>query len=174
MPLRLHHNAYVCADQERTRRFYEDVLGLPLLATWIEDGEFPDFPGRRVSYSHTFYGIADGGALAFFAFADPEIAAAYKANRQPLFVHIALAVTEAGQQELQRRLDAAGLPVTVREHGYCRSIYVEDPDGLLVEFTADAPDVEQINARQRETAHETLRRWSAGDRTVNNDIRPHR
>ncbi len=41
-------NAYVCADQERTRHFYEDIVGLlPLLAAWIEEAEFPEFPGRR-------------------------------------------------------------------------------------------------------------------------------
>ena len=44
LPVRLHHNAYVCADQEKTRHFYEDIVGLPLVATWIEQGEFPDFP----------------------------------------------------------------------------------------------------------------------------------
>jgi hypothetical protein len=40
LPERLYHHAYVCADQERTRRFYEDVLGLPLIATWIEREEY--------------------------------------------------------------------------------------------------------------------------------------
>lgn len=174
LPLRLHHNAYVCADPERTRHFYEDVIGLPLLATWIEEAEFPDFPGRRLSYSHTFYGIGDGGALAFFNFADAEASEAYKAKKQSPFVHIALAVTAAGQKEIKRRLDDASLPVREVDHGYCTSIYVQDPDGLRVEFTADPPDVETIGARQRATAHEALRRWTAGDRTVNNDIRPHR
>lgn len=174
LPLRLHHNAYVCADQEQTRRFYEDVIGLPLLATWIEEAEFPDFPGRRLSYCHTFFGIADGGALAFFNFADAEASAAYKAQKQPSFVHIALAVTEAGQQEIKQRLTGASLPVREVDHGYCKSIYVQDPDGLLVEFTADAPDADRIGARQRATAHETLRRWTTGDRSVNNDVRPHR
>jgi hypothetical protein len=43
LPLRLHHNAYVCADQERTRRFYEDVIGLPLLP-----------PGSRRRSSRSF------------------------------------------------------------------------------------------------------------------------
>lgn len=174
LPLRLHHNAYVCADQERTRRFYEDIIGLPLLATWIEEAEFPEFPGRRMSYSHTFYGIGDGGALAFFNFADPEAAAAYKAKKQPSFVHIALAVTEAAQQEIQRRIKEAGMPVREVDHGYCKSIYVQDPDGLIVEFTSDPPDAGKIADHQRATAHETLRRWTAGDRMVNNDIRPHR
>jgi glyoxylase I family protein len=174
LPLRLHHNAYVCADPERTRHFYEDIIGLPLLATWIEEAEFPEFPGRRLSYSHTFYGIGDGGALAFFNFADPEASSAYTAKKQSLFVHIALAVTEAGQREIKQRLADASLPVREIDHGYCKSIYVQDPDGLLVEFTSDPPDADQIGARQRATAHETLRRWTAGDRTVNNNVRPHR
>jgi catechol 2,3-dioxygenase-like lactoylglutathione lyase family enzyme len=174
LPLRLHHNAYVCADQERTRHFYEDILGMPLLATWIEEAEFPEFPGRRQSYCHTFFGMGDGGALAFFNFADPEAAAAYKARSQPRFVHIALAVTEAAQAEMLKRIRKAGLAVREADHGYCKSIYVEDPDGLAVEFTADAPDVDRINAHQKATAHESLRRWASGDRTVNNDIRPHR
>ncbi|MGD9885860.1 MAG: VOC family protein [Reyranella sp.] len=174
LPQRLHHNAYVCENQERTRQFYEDIIGLPLLATWVEEAEFPQFPGKRLSYSHTFYGIGDGGALAFFEFPDPEAAAAFKARQQPSFVHIALAVSDATQKEIKQRLTAAGKSVRQVDHGYCTSIYVQDPDGLIVEFTADAPGADKIAAHQRATAHETLRRWSAGDRTVNNDIRPHR
>ena len=30
LPMRLHHTAYVTKDQEKTRQFYEDVIGLPL------------------------------------------------------------------------------------------------------------------------------------------------
>ena len=36
LPLRLHHNAYVVKDQEANRRFLEDLLGIPLVATWCE------------------------------------------------------------------------------------------------------------------------------------------
>jgi glyoxylase I family protein len=173
LPMRLHHNAYVCADQERTRHFYEDIIGLPLVATWIEQGEFPEFPGRKIAYVHTFFGIGDGGALAFFAFGDADVAARFKALQQPFFVHIALAVSEKVQDEIKARLTAAKLPVRERDHGYCKSIYAADPDGLVVEFTSDPADVARINAQQRETAHETLKRWVAGDRQVNNNIRPH-
>ena len=97
----------------------------------------------------------------------------YKANKQPFFVHIALAVTAATQDEIKRRLGDAGLSVRERDHGYCKSIYCQDPDGLVVEFTSDPPDADQIHARARATAHAALQRWMAGDRTVNNDIRPH-
>ena len=36
VPSRLHHTAYVSKDLEATRHFYEDILGLPLVATWCE------------------------------------------------------------------------------------------------------------------------------------------
>lgn len=171
LPIRLHHNAYVVADQARTRHFYEDVVGLPLIATWIEAKEFPAFPGRQLSYAHTFYGIGDGGALAFFEFADEDAAKHFRANEQDRFVHIALAVTQAVQDGILARLNAEGCASRMVDHGYCNSLYVSDPDGLLVEFTVDPEDIESINAWQKEKAHDALERWIAGDRTVNNDIR---
>src|SRR3977135_2398372 len=77
-PRRLHHNARVVKDHEKTRQFYQDVVGMPLVATWAEVGQFPEFPERRISYCHTFYGLADGGALAFFGFAEPDVYEAFK------------------------------------------------------------------------------------------------
>ena len=35
-PTRLHHYAFPTKDQEATRAFYEDMIGLPLVATWSE------------------------------------------------------------------------------------------------------------------------------------------
>ena len=51
------------------------------------------------------------------------------------------------------------------EHGYCRSLYTEDPNGLLLEFTADVPNAEQIAAERRADADDTLKRWLGGDHT---------
>ena len=39
LPKRLHHTAYVTKDLEATRAFYEDLIGLPLTATWSEQDE---------------------------------------------------------------------------------------------------------------------------------------
>ncbi|HTI81846.1 MAG TPA: VOC family protein, partial [Acetobacteraceae bacterium] len=69
LPLRLHHHAYAVKDQEANRRFFEDILGIPLVATWCERTFRPEV-GREVDYCHTFYEVGDGGALAFFQFAD--------------------------------------------------------------------------------------------------------
>jgi catechol 2,3-dioxygenase-like lactoylglutathione lyase family enzyme len=169
---RLHHTAYVTKDQEATRAFYEDVLGFPLLATWSEADEL--FGAVRV-YCHTFFGLADGSALAFFQFADEADQELFDPALAPSpFRHIAVKVDAAGQAEVERRLTAAGWKpeqTYVLEHGYCRSLYTEDPNGMLLEFTLDVPEAEEMSARRAGDAHETLRRWLAGDHTSNNTYR---
>lgn len=52
LPTRLHHSAYVTSDMETTRHFYEDLIGMPLVATWCESDELFGKPllfrlGRR-------------------------------------------------------------------------------------------------------------------------------
>jgi catechol 2,3-dioxygenase-like lactoylglutathione lyase family enzyme len=168
VPSRLHHHAFVVADQERTRHFYEDVLGMPLVATWCER---ENVRGKVREYCHTFFSLADGSALAFFQFADADDHAELAAPRSTTLNHVALAVDEAGQGALIRRLEAHEVPYRVVEHGYCRSLYISDPDGLTVEFTCDAVDVEEIGALRRADAHAELRRWLGGDRSPNNDLR---
>jgi glyoxylase I family protein len=172
LPSRLHHTAYVTRDLEQTRRFYEDIIGLPLLATWRESDEL--FGAIR-TYCHCFFGIGDGGALAFFQFEKPEDAAQFGPT-MPFspFHHIALAVDRRTQQAIERRLKKAGYKEPqsfVLEHGYCRSVYVTDPNGMIVEFTGDHPRVRQINIARRKDARSELKRWLAGDHRSNNTYR---
>ena len=171
LPQRLHHNARVVKDHERTRYFYEDVVGMPLLATWAEVGQFPDFPERRISYCHTFYGLADGGALAFFGFAEPDVYEAFKAKTQSAFNHIALAVSPELQNEIKQKLEKTGHKTVFIDHGYCQSLYVQDPDDLTLEFTSDPKNIGEINEWQSKTAHDTLSKWIGGDRKPNNNLR---
>jgi glyoxylase I family protein len=172
LPSRLHHTAYVARDLEATRAFYEDVIGLPLVATWCEIDEL--FGAQRV-YCHLFFELADGGALAFFKFANPQDEELFGPQMPPSpFHHIALKVDQETQQGIEQRLQAAGYkePQTyVLEHGYCRSVYVTDPNGMILEFTLDHPDVAQIGELRRRTAHSELERWLAGDHRSNNTYR---
>ena len=83
-------------------------------------------------------------------------------------------VDAEGQAELERRLKEAGwMPDStyVLEHGYCRSLYTQDPNGMLLEFTVDVPQADEIARDRAADAHETLRRWLAGDHTSNNAYR---
>jgi len=169
LPSRLHHTAYVTKDLEATRHFYEDLVGLPLIATWCEkDHVF----GKEREYCHAFFGIGDGGALAFFQFADPaDINEFVPDMPKTPFVHLALKADRATQDALWQRLQNAGLKepeIFALEHGYCRSIYMTDPNGMIVEFTVDADNADEINRTQRANAHTELKRWLAGDRHSNN------
>lgn len=174
-PQRLHHHAYVVKDQERNRQFFEDTLGIPLTATWCEQ-HFSPWVNRDVAFCHTFYSLADGGALAFFSFADDEVYQKCQAA-QPAeigaFNHIAFKMDAAGYDEILTRARAAGEAVREADHGYCRSMYCTSPDGLIVEFTVDGPDVAEIDALRRADAHSELARWVAGDHRTNNDLRLH-
>ncbi|HTI68068.1 MAG TPA: VOC family protein [Caulobacteraceae bacterium] len=175
LPARLHHHAFTVRDQEVNRHFMEDILGVPLVATWCERTFRPEV-GREVDYCHTFYEMADGSALAFFQWADDE---AYALNRAILHSsgsgtwHIAFKASRKTLDEMERRLKAAGVPHRVTDHGYCLSLYVRTPDGLRLEFAVDAPDVEEIAAMRRADAHAELSRWLGGDRRPNNDDRAH-
>jgi catechol 2,3-dioxygenase-like lactoylglutathione lyase family enzyme len=173
LPKGLHHTAYVTKDLEATRAFYEDLIGLPLVATWAEQEQLF---GKERTYCHCFFGMGDGSALAFFQFAnvEDEVLFGPPMPASP-FHHIALNVDAKVQGEIEARLLASDQKdkVYVLEHGYCRSVYITDPNGMIVEFTADAPDADQINATRRRSAHEDLKQWLSGDHTPNNRIRAH-
>jgi catechol 2,3-dioxygenase-like lactoylglutathione lyase family enzyme len=170
LPLRLHHNAYVAKDLEKTRQFYEDLMGMPLLATWCEKTEL--FGKERI-YCHCFFGLKDESALAFFQFADPADQKEF-GPELPVsgFRHIALKVDKDLQQDLLQRLKKANYnpeKYYFLDHGYCNSLYVLDPDDMIVEFCTDHPEVDRINAEVLPKAHSELKRWLAGDHTPNND-----
>ncbi|MGW5120033.1 VOC family protein [Streptomyces noursei] len=169
LPLRLHHHAWITDDQEANRRFYEEVIGLPLVATWTEREVMS---GAERAYSHALYGLADGSALAFFQFADAKDQQEFRTsiNSTPLR-HIAFKVEVETQEAILKRIDAADyaeVNAHVIDHGFCVSLYITDPNGLILEFAVDHPDVEKIDAERRATAHADLARWLAGDHSSNN------
>lgn len=173
-PNRLHHTAYVTHDLEKTRAFYEDIIGLPLAATWCESDELF---GELRTYCHCFFELADGSALAFFQFARPSDQALFGPKMPPTpFHHIALHVDAETQKAIAERVEKAGIrpPDTyILEHGYCRSLYVHDPNGMIVELTCDEPRAvaPDLVAERRAKARKELARWLAGDHTSNNAYR---
>lgn len=167
---RLHHNAHVTTDMEAVRKFYEEIIGFPLVATWCEKTELF---GKERTYMHCFFEVGGGECLAFFQFQDPEDHAEFgpELALSP-FRHLAMKVDQEAQDGIRDRLAAAGYepPDTyILNHGYCYSLYVMDPAKLLIEFTVDHEKVDQINKEQRGKAHRELERWLAGDHAPNNE-----
>jgi len=167
---RLHHNAHVTKDMEAVRKFYEEIIGMPLVATWCEQTELF---GKERTYMHCFFDMGDGECLAFFQFADEDDQKEF-GPELPLsgFRHIAMKVQDkAAQDAIHNRLVAAGYKAPqmyILDHGYCNSLYVCDPSDLIIEFVLDDPNMDKIDADQRIKAHDELARWLSGDHRPNN------
>ena len=84
---KLHHAAYRCKDSEKTRKFYEDFLGLKLCKAFQID---ITKSGRKVKVLHTFYKLADGSNIAFFE--EPNSSFNFK-NQKDFDLHIAFEVS---------------------------------------------------------------------------------
>ena len=148
----INHLALVCRDMERTVDFYTNVLGMPLVKTI----ELPAGMGQ-----HFFFDCGGGDCLAFFWFPDapdgvPGVSApAARPDQGDLtsaigsMNHVAFDVAPEKIEEYRDRLLAAGIDCTeIANHDdsewgisdtmhpgvYVRSIYFQDPDGILLEF----------------------------------------
>ena len=148
------HLALVCSDMARTVDFYSNLLDMPLVKTI----ELPAGMGQ-----HFFFDIGNNDTLAFFWFPDAAPAAPGSAapKRRPdqgnatsaigSMNHIAFDVSPDRIDEFHERLLARGIPCSVVVNHddsewtvseelhpgvFVRSIYFQDPDGILLEFAA--------------------------------------
>lgn len=155
----MHHFAWRCKDAEETRRFYEDLLGLPLVHV-IKKDHVPS-TGEYCPYVHIFFRMHDGSCIAFFDLGD-DIAAEPSPNTPSWVNHIALRVANTDHlRSMLDRLRAAGVEVigTVDHDGYILSIYFFDPNGLRVELTTETAPAEEVQGYAR-TAHAELAQWN--------------
>ena len=120
----LHHFAVVCAEVERTVRFYQELLEFPLTDIF----ENRDYPGSN----HFFFDIGNGNLLAFFDF--PGLDVGPYAEVLGGLHHIAISVTPDRWEHLRAKLDDAGVEYQVES---AVSIYFRDPDGARLELLAD-------------------------------------
>jgi len=151
----LHHIAYRCRDSEETRKFYEDFLGLPLVAA-LEIGETKT--GRATQALHTFYRMDDGSCIAFFE--APDMAFDFKPQHD-YDLHIALEVSPADLEAMFAKGKAAGIETRgISDHRFIHSIYFRDPNGYVVELTAKAAGHDEAMA-SRDAAAQRLAGWQA-------------
>ena len=107
-------------DLERSRQFYADVIGLPLL--------------RRFEHA-AFFRITDGygGHTTVLALFDRQVPVE---QAHSTVDHLAFTIALADYESERRRLEALGLSVTTTTHEWVhwRSLYLRDPDGNQVEL----------------------------------------
>ena len=150
----VHHLALVCSDMARTVEFYSGVLGMPLVKTV----QLPNGMGQ-----HFFFDAGSGDCIAFFWFPDapaavPGVSApAARPDTGELLSavgsmnHVAIAVPPEKLEEYRERLVARGVACSeilnhddsewgiskdVHPGVFVRSVYFNDPNGILLEFAA--------------------------------------
>ncbi len=154
-PIRgVNHLALVCKDMQRTVDFYGGVLGMPLIKTI----ELPNNMGQ-----HFFFDMGNGDSLAFFWFPNAPEAAPGVASPAGMpgmgelttahgsMNHIAFDIPAERFDEAVAKLHKKGVKTTmVLNHDdspmqvsremhagvFVRSIYFQDPDGILLEFAS--------------------------------------
>ena len=120
----VHHVALLCADVERTIRFYQGLLEFPLTDLF----ENRDFQGS----THFFFDLGNGNALAFFDF--PGLDLGPYAEVLGGLHHLAISVLPDRWEHLKAKLAAAGVEHEVISGS---SVYFLDPDGARLELISD-------------------------------------
>jgi glyoxylase I family protein len=133
-----HHVAYACRDLVATTAFYE-ALGFPLVHTEVS-GVQDHF------LRHVFFDLGDGSSIAFFDVHGVGEQEDWRSdistgNGLPVWVnHVAFRATSERQEEVRTRMTAAGhSPLMELDHGWCQSLYYQDPNGIMVEFCRNTP-----------------------------------
>ena len=157
----LHHAAYRCRDSEETRKFYEDFLELKLVHT-LRIAETKS--GRRTDTLHTFYQMGDGSCVAFFE--APDMPFAFKPQAD-FDLHLALEVDEATLHRMLEKGKAAGVETRgIADHGFIHSIYFRDPNGYVIELTANVGGGKYDLDAARTAARKQLDGWQTGKTAV--------
>jgi len=130
-----HHVAIATRDLDATHRFYSEAMGFRLVK--VDVIQYMEHGWAR----HLFYDTGNGEMLAIWDLHDEALPdfdpAISTALGLPSFVnHIAF---DSGFDDLDAKRDrwlAHGFDVVRIDHGWCTSIYANDPNGIMVEFCA--------------------------------------
>ena len=120
----VHHVALICADVERTTRFYQEVLGFPLTTMF----EHRDLVGS----THFFFDLGAGNTIAFFDL--PGVDPGPYAEVLGGLHHLAISMEVQHWRQARDRLDEAGVAY---DHVDETSLYFRGPDGERLELLAD-------------------------------------
>jgi catechol 2,3-dioxygenase-like lactoylglutathione lyase family enzyme len=125
----INHLALITADMDATVRFYHGVLGARLVAT-IGTPQF----------RHYFFEFGPENTVAFFEYTDVPVDSFAKPAgvpdpRAPQFDHLSFNLPdETALLALRDRLKSAECEITdVVDHGFIRSVYFTDPNGIALE-----------------------------------------
>ena len=146
----LHHVAYAAKDIDATHAFYTEVMGFRLVKVVVGATE--------AGWSkHVFYDTGGQGLIAFWDLHDEQIGTDFRTDISTalgLPVHINHIAFDAVDLDtlgtIRQRWQEHGHTVAEIDHGFCTSIYITDPNGILVEFCCDTAGLHEEDAVEAE------------------------
>ena len=139
-----HHVAITTKDMEATHEFYTKVMGFNLVR--VEKA----VPNKHTWAKHFFYDTGNGDMLAIWEIHDKSLDANHPTSISmglglPIWSnHIAFRLDNL--EELKKavdRVNSNGFDATEIDHGWCTSIYVNDPNEIMVEFCVTTSEFTQ-------------------------------
>jgi len=119
------HLALICSDLDATIGFYTQVLGMRLTRI-VQNRDEP-------TSTHIFLDMGGGNQLAFFDF--PEKGPARTVRGVGSMHHVALKARPEQFRTLLALLQEKHIPYSLHGTAEAGSVYVRDPDDILVEVT---------------------------------------
>lgn len=121
----VHHLALICSDIEATIRFYTEVLNMRLNRI---------IPNRdEPTSTHIFLDMGGGNQLAFFDF--PQLGAERTVRGVGSMHHVAIKAGADQYQAIKRTLEERNIPYAAHGSDVEGSMYLRDPDDIMVEIT---------------------------------------
>ena len=125
----LGHVVLRVTDWARAEKFYNGLLGLPIMARFDEDG-----------MKMTFFSLGNHHDFAILEVSGEGSSHAVTATG---LHHVAFKIGDSLDElrEAKVMLEGAGVMVTPIDHEVTKSLYFDDPDGNNLEVYVDASDI---------------------------------
>ena len=144
-----HHVAIATRDAKATHAFYTGPMGFTLAKVEIAPSGDDGFA------KHLFYDTGNGEMIAFWDFHDPDLGNEWTTDIStglglPVWAnHIAFGSEDLADLERRRvRWLEHGVDVMEVDHGWCTSIYAQDPNGIMVEFCTSTRAFDENDRRE--------------------------
>lgn len=120
----IHHVVIICADYQRSKIFYTEILGLEIIAE--------NYRPERGSYKLDL-ALPDGGQIELFSFPHPPVRPSAPEARGLRHLAFLVACLQSSIKELQS-LNVSVEAIRVDEFTGKKFTYFQDPDGLPLEL----------------------------------------
>lgn len=132
----IHHIAFGTKCTKATYQFYHERLGMTLART-------ENHRKGKGYFKHFFFDMGGGQYIAFFEMNNVGEKPDFRTDINlavgvPMWInHVAFkAPSEAVYEEIKARCKQNAVPLLAEvDHDWCKSVYLIDPNGLMLEFT---------------------------------------